>query len=471
MKKLLSALIIVMNALGNWFGLSDSLCLNPVKLEFESCNLVQEADIAVSTNSALKYTLEDNSTLTYWKSGKANGAYIEIDFGAPTEIDTVVLTELTDNVKLFKIYAMTDNGYASIYEQDRIMTYRLCDLDSTVTDKIKIELSEIYDEVKIGSVEVYNEKRSDEKFRVADYATMAYYSNHLFDADYFEDYFEVTTDLILFSAVHLDKQGNIVFTDGEEIFAEIVEKAKKAIGDKDVNIWCTVLFQFQSDDPELDNNDYIRNFLKKNMSVITGNLKAFTEKYDLDGIDFDWEHPTELDQFAAYNKLITETAEFTKVSVACTTWNFLFSDKAVRAVDHFNLMSYDIFDSRGNHSNIYDGGRAAIEKMIGFGVPKEKIFLGIPSYCRPVNGDGYWGSYNSHPELGKYGNKIEDEIYYIDGEMRSEDVYYNSYTDFRDKTALSLQFGCGGVMIFNMHSDIPFSEENSLHRAVYDALN
>ncbi len=471
MGKLLSVIIIIMTALGNWFGLSDSLCLNPVKLEFESCNLVQEADIIVSQNAALKYTLEDNSTLTYWKSGKDNGAYIEIDFGKLTEIDTVVLTELTDNVKLFKIYAMTDNAYESIYEQDRIMTYRLCDLDSTLTDKIKIEFTEIYDEVKIGSVQVYNEKRQDENFRVTDYATLAYFANHLFDADYFEDYFEVTTDIILFSAVHLDKQGNIVFSDGEELFSEIVEKVKKSIGDKDVNLWCTVLFQLQSDNPKKDNNDYIRDFLNNNMNTITQKLKAFAEKYALDGIDFDWEHPTELDQFSAYNKLITETAEFTKVSVACSTWNFLFSNKAIRAVDHFNVMSYDIFDSRGNHSNIYDGGRASIEKMIGLGVPKDKIFLGIPSYCRPVNADGYWGSYNSHPELGKYGNKVEDEIYYIDGEMRTQDVYFNSYTDFRDKTALSLQFGCGGVMIFNMHSDIPFEEENSLHKGVYDALN
>ena len=148
-----------------------------------------------------------------------------------------------------------------------------------------------------------------------------------------------------------------------------------------------------------------------------------------------------------------------------------FSFEAIDAIDHFNVMTYDMFDNRGDHSDIYNGGRAAIEKNIGYGVPKEKIFLGIPTYGRPVNGDPYWSVYKDYPELGKFGNYVKDVTYTLDGETVTSDVYFNSAAEARDKTTLSLQYGCGGVMIFSMNCDSLFGDENSIHRAVYDAIH
>lgn len=470
MYKLTSIIMTVMLFFGNWFGLADKLDINPAEIEFNSKNLIEEAEINVSSNSVLKWTLTDASSLTYWSTGKENGEYIEIIFSAPTEINTVVLREVSDNVDWFKIYVMNNGEYDCIYEQDRIMTYRLCDIDNVTTDKIKIEFSKIRGKVKLGGIEIYNEDRSGSQLRVSDYLTINEWTLPFIDAEGFGDYFDLITDLIVFQTVNIDKDGNIVINAGEATFDEYINKIKTAIGDRDVKLWCTVLFQLSSDDPEIDDNDYRMNFINNKLDTIITNLKEFTSKYGFDGIDYDWEHPTEKDQFKAYDRLIIETSKFTKVSVASTTWQFRFSDEAIAVIDHFNIMTYDMFDERGDHSNIYNCGRVAIDKYIGFGVPKDKIFLGIPAYGRPVNSAGYWPGYASYPELGKFGNVVEDMTYSADGvNEETQDVYFNSFTAAKDKTALSIQSGCGGVMVFNMNSDLPFNNKNSIHRAIYEA--
>lgn len=470
MVKLLSILLTIMTFFGGWFGFADKIDANPAKISFSSPELASEADISVSSSEYLKWTLTDSASLTYWTTGKNNGEYIEINFGSPAEINTLVLRELTDNVRLFTVYAETENGYTEIYRQDRIMTYRLCSFDAVTTEKIKIEFTDISAPVKIGGVEVYNESRSNPDFRVSEYLVFNEYTGDFMAKPGFSDYFNVVTDIIVISTVSLNKNGDIVISIGEDKFSEYLDTLKDAVKGRDVTLWCTVLFQLESDDPNEDPNDYRCDFLNNNFDKIMSGIKEFCEKYGFDGIDYDWEHPTKSYQFDAYNKLILKTAEFAKVSIACTIWQFGFSDEAIEAVDHFNVMSYDLFDDRGDHSDIYECGRLAIEKMIGFGVPKEKIFLGIPEYGRPENGDPFWPAFSDYPDLGKFGNYVSDVTYEADGSEKTAGIYFNSHAEARDKTALSLQFGCGGIMLFNMNSDLPFENENSIHKAVFNAI-
>ena len=66
----------------------------------------------------------------------------------------------------------------------------------------------------------------------------------------------------------------------------------------------------------------------KHISIDSDKRKAFisnliklVKKYNLDGVDYDWEHPKNSNEEKAYELLIKETAEKgIKVSMAAASW-------------------------------------------------------------------------------------------------------------------------------------------------------
>lgn len=143
---------------------------------------------------------------------------------------------------------------------------------------------------------------------------------------------------------------------------------------------------------------------------------AIVEKYDLDGVDIDWEYPgfkgednvfrpedkenfvlmfkelrSSLDALSGKNgkKLLLTTA------VPCFT-DFLDRNdmgEAGKYLDLVNLMAYDFYVSGpfgGHHSNLYhsedynaeQSGNRAVNEYVARGVPIEKLVLGIPFYGR-----------------------------------------------------------------------------------------
>lgn len=143
---------------------------------------------------------------------------------------------------------------------------------------------------------------------------------------------------------------------------------------------------------------------------------AIVEKYDLDGVDIDWEYPgfkgednvfrpedkenfvlmfkelrASLDALSARNgkTLLLTTA------VPCFTDFLDRNDMAAAAeyMDYVNLMAYDFYVGgpfAGHHSNLYhsedydaeQSGNRAVTEYVARGVPVEKLVLGIPFYGR-----------------------------------------------------------------------------------------
>jgi chitinase len=140
------------------------------------------------------------------------------------------------------------------------------------------------------------------------------------------------------------------------------------------------------------------------------------EKFNLDGVDIDWEYPgfrgedniyraedrqnftlmfktlrAELDELSTRSQkkylLTTAVPDFTEF-LSKTDMG-----EAARHMDYVNIMSYDFHVSAGDtvshHSNLYPtenvAGRSAhrgITEYIAAGVPAEKLVLGIPFYGR-----------------------------------------------------------------------------------------
>jgi chitinase len=203
-------------------------------------------------------------------------------------------------------------------------------------------------------------------------------------------------------------------------------------------------------------------------AVLTENSrKKFTDsniaivgKYDLDGVDIDWEYPgfrgednvfrdedrqnftlmfkslrEGLDALSAISGkkylLTTAVPEF-KAFLEKTDM-----DEVAKYLDYVNLMTYDFYvpagDTVGHHSNLFptrDGkGRSAdtgVNDFIKAGVPEEKIVLGIPFYghswiMKSADNNGIERMADSVVRGGGY-TFIKDSVLNSDGFIRYWDA-------------------------------------------------
>lgn len=403
----------------------------------------------------------------------AQGVPLEIRFEKPTEIDTVLLYESGDHANWFTISAQIDGAWQTVYEGDRVLAQRLCWFEPVVAEAVRVEVTDCIAPVELTELAVYKGVQRETPVRVSQYLRLDRFCDLTEEqrAD-ISGYFDVVTDVMLFGGVQLDATGRITFEKGEAFFAENLQSLRTLLQGRDVKIRTTVFFDQLDENGERSHNA-TKQFILDNPEIIAKSLKTLVQKYNLDGLDFDWEYPTKAGQWRAYSRLVVDTAEFTSVSVALPPWGIRFSAEAREAIDFVNVMAYDLFDERGDHANSYIAGADAIEKVHKAGFAYEQIFLGIPTYGRTVDKSGdAWPEYKSHPELGKWNGRIE-QFAYTDastGEEKTAAAYVDSFAESRDKTVLAADTGCGGVMIFRALCDAPYTYTYAIHRGIGEAV-
>ena len=139
-----------------------------------------------------------------------------------------------------------------------------------------------------------------------------------------------------------------------------------------------------------------KNFCKNCLNAVT--------KYDLDGIDIDWEYPTS--SMAGISSSPSDTKNFTllmkdlrevlgrdrllTMASASNARYVNFAD-AVQYMNFVNVMTYDMGDPPEHNGALYNSSLASencnesVAKHVSKGVPTSKIVLGIPFYG---HGDG-----------------------------------------------------------------------------------
>lgn len=451
------------------------LCCVTICMMFSSCYYVKRTPDLVE--NSLDYTcsnkkLNDGNLSNTVKLSE--GEYIDIDFEKEVAFDTVSLYEKGDNCNEFNIYINNNGEWELVYKQDRIMAYHLCFIGEVTTDRLRLEIADCNKDVKIKEMSVYLSEKTDREIRVTQYLRFDVYDfETLLNDEGFSGYYDVVTDPIIFGEVYMDSNANICFYNGEEQFAKQIDNLKKMIGNRNVRIWCCIFFDQHDAD---GNRDYeaTMNFVNSNIDTINANIKTFVDKYQLYGIDYDWEYPKNGKQWKAYDLIVEETAKYTKVSVALPPWQIKFSDSAKKCIENVNVMAYDLFDERGDHSNAYNAGYEAICKVRDFGFDDSQILLGIPTYARTTDKSEYaWPTVRDDgKQLGKWGKIVEDYSYTDEntGEQKNCDAYLNSFAEARDKTATAIDESIGGVMIFRAFCDSDYTNEYSLHRAIHEAI-
>jgi chitinase len=176
--------------------------------------------------------------------------------------------------------------------------------------------------------------------------------------------------------------------------------------------------------------------------TFAGSLLELIRKYDLDGVDIDWEYPVGSVQSQHYFLTMHLLAE--KLHAKGKILSAAVADGAENGadipaeifqdVDFLNIMAYDGDDEDG-HSP-YDLAENALDYWSGRGLSRAKTILGVPFYARPS-----WRTYKAL--LAKGADPHADHF-------KSDS--YNGLDTMARKAQLALDRG-NGIMVWELSGD------------------
>ena len=187
-------------------------------------------------------------------------------------------------------------------------------------------------------------------------------------------------------------------------------------------------------------------------------------RFDLDGVDVDWEYPDIENRSAEDNGLLMRQLgdslhaigkEITAAVVHYGNQGEGTKDEIFEIVDWLNLMAYD--DDKGQP--VPHSPYSLAEKSINYwvkerGLPARKAVLGLPFYGKPRR-----ENLSHYKDLLAAGaDPMKDEY---------DSVYYNGIATIKRKTELAKKEGLAGVMIWEISQDT--NDERSLLKAINDA--
>ncbi|KAH8119239.1 glycoside hydrolase family 18 protein [Phellopilus nigrolimitatus] len=205
------------------------------------------------------------------------------------------------------------------------------------------------------------------------------------------------------------------------------------------------------------------------------------EDFGLDGLDIDYEYPSNSYQAQGYVILLKELREgldahakkkgidyrfLLTIAAPCGPDNYkrLHIGDMDKYLDFWNLMAYDYsgsWDTIANHqANIYGGpinSNESIQWYIAHGVPRNKIIMGIPLYGRSfMNTDGQTGvyDYRALPLPGSFMMRDEKALasWSFDYQKR-EMVSFDSEEVGQWKGDWIKKEGLGGSMFWELSGD------------------
>lgn len=305
------------------------------------------------------------------------------------------------------------------------------------------------------------EKHTDD-FRVTTYLVASNVKSE--DSLHSED-FDIITDVILFSLATFDAKGQ-VHEDGRLPF--VLDTVRKVVGDRDVKLHINLL----GPGPLVSHGDWYEDMddqgeqhnLAFKSGVLEDNIVNLINKYDFDGAYFDYEYPHDTKDWLTFSKfLISLDKKLGDKILGCAiSTDVALSPTAVRKVDRFETMIYDIYDDEGRHAPTEISEQIAYQ-FIAKGIPMSKMDFGLPFYARPIDHDAYWYGYNG------CAGEMDENGYYTDKNI-NKTFWFNTPDVIAEKTTFAINNSFGGVMIWHYSCDFASSNEKSLLKAVGDSI-
>ncbi len=183
-------------------------------------------------------------------------------------------------------------------------------------------------------------------------------------------------------------------------------------------------------------------------TAFVNSMISFTNQYNLDGVDIDWEYPsvgTQANDFLLMMQQLS-TAMHNNGKLLSAAVIGLGGDYVVSGVfsvvDYLVIMAYD--DNNFQHST-FELGAQCMSYWLGRGLPASKALLGVPFYghdsSQPPSSATATANYNvilaagANPNLDVYGT-----------------YGYNGLLTMRSKTSYAMSTG-GGIAIWELSGD------------------
>ena len=304
-----------------------------------------------------------------------------------------------------------------------------------------------------------------ESFRVSSYVVADYIQDK---ASLCSEDFDIITDVILFGSATFDSEGKVTIK--EQALETALANLREVIGERDIHITLNILgpgghtdSTVWEDQMEAQSDEHSKAFKS---GVLEDNIIAVLDKYNLDGIHFDYEHPLSVKAWYNFNRFLVSMGKKLgdrSLGVALCEWNLKLSTEALRYVDTVEVMLYDVYDDEGRHSTT-ETMKELSEKIGLSGIPYEKVNIGLPFYARPSDRGAYWYEYKSY-----YNSLDADNWYHCDNV--NKDFWFNTTDVIYEKTEFALNQGYGGVMMWHYTCDLPSTNENSLLGAIGNTLD
>ena len=168
---------------------------------------------------------------------------------------------------------------------------------------------------------------------------------------------------------------------------------------------------------------------KENRNAFAADCKCIVDDFELDGIDIDWEYPTQ--SSAGISSSPQDTENFTllmaalrkalgkkKLVTAATVCNGKYIDfpSCIQYMDLINVMAYDMGNAPKHHAALFPSPIAgyctssqAVEAHLKSGVPREKLVMGVPFYGKGRRDDEGMRQFYRTGQLPKgYEDKWDD---------------------------------------------------------------
>lgn len=406
-------------------------------LDITEENLAENASISGSSGSGAAF---DGSRMTAWHITSA-GAEAVIELPERSEVNAFLLNESGFNMQQFSVYAETDGEWELVYRQCEIGVNRLATFYPVRAKRFKVVIDKFKNIARISDIKMYRlEEREREDFNVTAYVRPEHLLGGLIDPQAFE----TVTHVQFLTYGNFTAEGGI---EAAEDAPAALDMLKELIGGRDVKISVCILSPKQG--------ATMAQVLDEHREKAAQSVADLVRELGVAGADFDWEYPSGSKEWRIYSDFLTCVgeklhAQGSILSVALSPWGVDLTQEAVDSIDQLQLMSYDMFDYKGDNNSYSGASETPAEYFISRGFKPEQLNLGISFYGRPDDGSGVWIDYNS----GEYTRN--EYIMYENG------VWFNTVTTVRDKTVFAALKGLGGVMIFSLNEDLPVSDPLSL---------
>lgn len=408
----------------------------------------------------------DVSPISYAKLNA--GSELTFDFRKLTVVNTVTLRELGSKCEKFSIYGADKNGDRKLlYSNDVIDSYLYCSFPDAEVTKLIFKVEKADGAVRLQDIAVYNRAKNEGEQRVHSYIVLrngdTYFSNPENRANV-EKMLDVSTDVIIIGANSWNEDGSISYP--QETYDRELAAFREIDGDRGTRLWLCFF------PPRLDSEDAMNAAAEKAVNEhfgdLSGNILAVCDRYDLDGIDIDWEYPRAPRYWRAFDKLLVSLKPLLAergigLSAALGPWGNIMSKEAKNALDFVNVMAYDWDkNSRGYHSEFYSCHYFSARYFMNHGYKKSQIVMGVPFYGNTCDGQGFSQANYSGAQVKDKGQNV----FLIGG----REYYFNGYNLIYSKTAFNYDNDFAGTMIYAANLDVSADSEFSLTKAVDEAV-